>query len=74
MLDMFKNSATLFLQGRLFQDLSSVLRQLAIGIVIAVVLLVVLVKLGLSVGLAAIISAAITGAVQPYLFKDLKYA
>ena len=74
MLDMFKDSATLFLQGRLFKDFSSVLRQLAIGIAIAVVLLVALAKLGLSVGLAAFIAAAISGAVQPYLFKDLKYA
>ncbi len=74
MLDMFKNSATLFLQGKLFKDLASVMRQLAIGIIIAVILLVALAKLGLSLGLAAIISAMITGAVQPYLFKDLKYA
>ncbi len=74
MFDMFKNSATLFIQGKLFQDLPSVFRKLAIGIVIAVVLLVLLAKLGLSVGLATIVSALVSGALQPFLFKDLKYA
>lgn len=74
MLSMFIDSVTLFLQGRLFQDLSSVLRQLAIGVVIAAVLFVVLAKLGLSVGLAAIISALVAGGLQPFLFKNLKFA
>ena len=74
MFEMFKNSATLFLQGKLFQDLPGVLRQLAIGVVVAIVLMVILAKIGLSVGLAAIIAAAVSGALQPYLFKDLKYA
>ncbi len=73
MLDMFLNSATLFLQGRLFQDLDSVLKQAYIGIAITVVLLIFLVKLGLPLWLAIIATSLISGALQPYLFKDLKY-
>lgn len=74
MFEMFRNSVTLFVQGKLFQDLPKVLRQLVIGIAVAVVLLVLLVKVGLSVGLAIIVSALVSGLLQPFLFKDLKYA
>jgi hypothetical protein len=70
---MFLNSATLFLQGRLFQDLDSVLKQAYIGIAVTVVLLIFLVKLGLPLWLAIIATSLISGALQPYLFKDLKY-
>lgn len=73
MIDMFLNSATLFIQGRLFQDLNSVLKQAYIGIAITVVLLIFLVKVGLPLWLAIISTSLISGALQPYLFKDLKY-
>ena len=74
MFEMFKDSVTLFLQGRLFQDLSSVIRQVAIGAVAAMVILVVLALLGIPMWLAAAISGLAAGAAQPWLFKDLKYA
>ncbi len=73
MLDMFLNSATLFMQGRLFQDLNSVLKQAYIGIAITVVLLIILVKVGLPLWAAIITTSLISGCLQPYLFKDLKY-
>ena len=73
MFEMFKNSVVLFLQGRLFQDLGDVIRQALIGIVIAAVIVIALVKTGLALWVAIVISSLIAGAIQPYLYKDLKY-
>lgn len=73
MLDMFMNSATLFVQGRLFQDTKAVLKMALIGILITTVLCIALTKIGLGMWLSIGIAAFIGGAVQPYLFKDLKY-
>ena len=73
MFDMFINSVTLFLQGKLFQDLGKVIQQAVIGIVIAAVLLIIAVKAGLALWLSVVLSSLIAGAIQPYLFKDLKY-
>ena len=73
MWEMFLNSFRLFLKGKLFRDMNQVMRQGAIGVVIGVLLLVILTKLGAPVWLAAIIAGLVSGAVQPYLFKDLKY-
>lgn len=73
MWSMFLNSAQLFLKGKLFRDQNQVFRQGAIGVVIGILLLVILAKLGAPVWLAAIIAGLVSGAVQPYLFKDLKY-
>ncbi|PCI19451.1 MAG: hypothetical protein COB62_05525 [Piscirickettsiaceae bacterium] len=74
MLDMVKNSVILFWQGRLFQDLGHVIKQASIGIVVAAVLVVVLAKMGLALWLCVVIGSLVSGGVQPYLFKDLKYA
>jgi len=73
MFEMAVNSAKLFFAGKLFKDTPKALRQLAIGVGAGVATL-------LAVGLVAPIWAAtaaggaITGLLQPYLFKDLKYA
>ena len=74
MLDMFINSFTLFWKGRLFQDFGHVIRQAAIGMVIAAVIVIAAVKAGLALWIAIVIASLISGAIQPYLFKDLKYA
>lgn len=74
MLDMFINSFILFWKGRLFQDLGHVIRQAAIGIVIAAVIVIVAVKVGLALWVAIVIASLLSGAIQPYLFKNLKYA
>lgn len=74
MWDMFINSAQLFLKGKLFRDLNQVILKGAIGIIIGAVLLVVLAKVGLPVWLSAAVAGLVSGALQPYLFKDLKYA
>ncbi len=74
MFEMFSNSVSLFLQGRLFKDLGSVLQKLLIGIVIGAVILVVAVKAGLPLWLAIVVGSLACGATQPFLFKNLKYA
>ncbi len=72
MFDMVKSSAILFFQGKLFKNPNDVMRQLAIGIGLTLVIFLVLVKFtGLLI--AAIIAGFIGGAVQPALFKDLKF-
>ena len=61
MWDMFLNSMKLFFKGKLFREPKQVLRQWLIGLAVAVVKLVLLVSLGV-------------GALQPWLFRNLKYA
>ena len=73
MWEMAKNSMTLFFQGKLFKNPSEVYRQLAIGIILTVAILLGLAFAGLPLWLCASVAGLIGGAVQPYLFKDLKY-
>ncbi|MEZ5934065.1 MAG: hypothetical protein R3F54_19440 [Alphaproteobacteria bacterium] len=73
MLDMAKHSIQLFVQGKLFQNNGEVMQKVAIGAGGTAVLTLVLALIGLPVWLAAIVAGALGGAVQPYLFKDLKY-
>jgi Flp pilus assembly protein TadB len=70
---MFWHSILLFLRGKLFQNPGHVVRQSAIGVSITAIACVVLAKLGGSVWLAVLISALIGGALQPWLFRNLKY-
>ncbi len=75
MFDMVKTSITLFLQGRLFADRNHVIRQALIGIIITVAILVAVAKLAtLPLWGSAAIAGFIGGALQPLLFKNLKYA
>ncbi len=74
MFEMFKNSVVLFLQGRLFQDVGSVIRQTIIGVVIAAVITIALAMLGIPLWLAIVLASLASGIAQPFLFKNLKYA
>lgn len=74
MWDMFLNSLKLFFRGKLFREPKQVLRQWLIGLLVALVALVILVKLGLAIWLAVLLVSLGVGALQPWLFKDLKYA
>ncbi len=74
MIDMFVNSLKLFLKGKLFRDPAAVARQWAIGLVVTMVVLVGLAEIGMPLWLAVVLAALIGGALQPWLFKDLKYA
>lgn len=74
MWDIFLNSLKLFFRGKLFREPKQVLRQWLIGLLVALVALVLLVKLGLAIWLAVLLVSLGVGALQPWLFKDLKYA
>lgn len=74
MFEMFLNSATLFMKGKLFRDIDSVFKKAYIGMAIAAFLVIFLAKIGLPLWLAIILASLISGGIQPYLFKDLKYA
>ena len=74
MWDMFLNSMKLFFKGKLFREPKQVLRQWLIGLAVAVVALVLLVKLGGTMWLAVLLVSLAVGALQPWLFRNLKYA
>jgi len=72
MFELAKTSIGLFLQGKLFADTNAVLRQLAIGVGVTVFIFLLLAKFtGLVV--AGAIAGFVGGAIQPALFKDLKF-
>tara|TARA_R110000782_G_scaffold48146_6_gene105525 strand:- start:6388 stop:6612 length:225 start_codon:yes stop_codon:yes gene_type:complete len=73
MFDMFLNSVTLFFKGKLFQDMNMVIRQTFFGVAIAAALLIIAVKAGLTLWIAVLATSLISGAIQPLLFKNLKY-
>ncbi|AID34932.1 hypothetical protein SAMN02927914_06382 [Mesorhizobium qingshengii] len=73
MLEMAKSSITLFFRGKLFSDPGKVYRQTAIGATITALLVIALAKAGLPLAAAAGLACLIGGALQPYLFKNLKY-
>ena len=72
MFDMFKNSVILFCNGKLFRDNKMVFMQWLKGFAIT---LAVLLAVGFVVNplVGVIVASIIGGALQPYLFKDLKY-
>lgn len=73
MLDMVKSSAGLFFQGKLFADTPRAMLQLCIGIGAAVVLFLVLSFAGLPLWAAGLVAGFAGGALQPVLFKNLRY-
>lgn len=73
MWEMYANSTRLFLKGKLFREPRMVARQWLIGVAITLVVLVGLAKLGLPLWLAVLTASLGGGALQPFLFKDLKY-
>ena len=74
MLDMALSSIGLFLRGKLFADPGKALTQVVIGTVATLLLFLISVKLlAVPLWLAAVFAGFAGGALQPYLFKDLKY-
>jgi hypothetical protein len=71
---MFNNSLRLFLRGKLFREPGAVFRQWLIGFAFSAASLVVLAKLGAPLWMAVAVAALAAGMLQPYLFKNLKYA
>jgi hypothetical protein len=74
MFDAFLDALKLFVRGKLFRDFPSVVKRTLIGNAIAAVLLIVLAKVGLPLYVVIPIASIVAGALQPWLFKDLKYA
>jgi hypothetical protein len=74
MWDMFSNSLQLFLKGKLFREPGAVFRQWLIGFGVSLIVVVVLVKVGVPLWIAVAVTALAAGVLQPYLFKNLKYA
>jgi hypothetical protein len=72
MFRMFTTSVQLFLQGKLFRDGRQVFAQWLKGFCLTLGLLLVM---GWAVNpiVGVILASLVGGALQPYLFKDLKY-
>ena len=70
---MAQNSMTLFFQGRLFADPNKVYQRLGVGVLVTAIVLIAAVKIGAPLWLAALVAGCVGGALQPYLFKDLRY-
>ncbi|HBP88561.1 MAG: hypothetical protein KC592_09335 [Nitrospira sp.] len=73
MFDMFWNSVLLFCNGKLFQDPSKVMMLAGLGVGVGAVLFVVFVKIGLALWFSVALASLFVGALQPRLFRDLKY-
>ncbi|HEY9732515.1 MAG TPA: hypothetical protein V6C89_11425 [Drouetiella sp.] len=74
MWDAFSNAFGLFIRGKLFRDFNQVVKQTLIGVAVAGVLMVILAKIGLPLFVVVPLVSIVAGALQPWLFKDLKYA
>jgi hypothetical protein len=72
-LDLIKNALVLFFTGKLFRDPLYVCRQLAIGAGATAALFLACSLLSGSPIAAALVAGLIGGALQPYLFEDVKY-
>ena len=73
MFGMAMDSAKLFFAGKLFQDYKMVFRQMLIGAGCGAIAMIIVSQF-LSLIIAAVIGGSIAGAMQPVLFKNLKYA
>ena len=71
---MAQNSIVLFFRGKLFAEPGKAMMQLLIGIIVTALIFVILAKLGAPIWLAALIAALIGGALQPFLFRRLRFA
>ena len=72
MFQMFASSVQLFLRGKLFRDGRQVFSQWLKGFVITLAVMVIA-GLMFMPWVGVILGSLIGGALQPYLFKDLKY-
>jgi hypothetical protein len=73
MFEMVKSSAGLFFQGKLFADTPRALLQLCLGIAVTALVFLALAYVGLPLWACGLIAGLIGGALQPALFKNLRY-
>ena len=74
MLDSLSDVFTLFIRGKLFRDFGNVVQQTLIGNFLAAVILIVLAKSGIPLWVDISVASIVAGAMQPWLFKDIKFA
>jgi hypothetical protein len=73
MLGIARNAIWLFCKGRLFQNLHKVVWQAIVGMTMATALFTGLASAGLPLWLTVILAGICAGALQPCLFRDLKF-
>jgi hypothetical protein len=73
MLHLARNAISLFLEGKLFRDLRYFYMRLAIGVAATVAVMLLASLVIKSVIVVALIGGLIGGALQPYLFEDVRY-
>ena len=74
MWELFSSSLQLFFKGKLFREPGAVFRQWTIGFALTVIAIVGLVRMNAPLWLSVILVALGAGVLQPFLFKNLKYA
>jgi hypothetical protein len=72
MLRLFMDSIRLFLRGKLFRDNAAVFRQWLKGFALTIAVLIAVGYFGGAL-LGVIVASLLGGALQPWLFKNLKY-
>jgi uncharacterized membrane protein len=73
-MEMFTDGFTLFMQGKLLRDYPKVFAEALLGAFIGMIIFLGIAMFGAPLWLAVIISSAISGALQPWIFKDIKFA
>jgi hypothetical protein len=74
MLEMVRSSIGLFFRGKLFADPGKAYMQLALGIAFTLLCFFAAARgVGLPLWAASAAAGFLGGALQPYLFRDLKY-
>jgi hypothetical protein len=73
MLHLARNAISLFLDGKLFRDLRHFYTRLAVGVTATVAVMLLASLVIKSVIVVALIGGLIGGALQPFLFEDVRY-
>lgn len=73
MFEMLKSSAGLFFRGKLFAEPQKAYTQLALGILTGALIFIAARKIGLAAVHSAVIAGGVSGALQPFLFRNLRY-
>lgn len=68
-----QNLATLVFRGKLFAEPRIVYGRLGLGILVTAFLFILALKSGMPHLLAALLAGSVGGALQPYLFRDIRY-
>lgn len=73
MFDSMGDALTLLCRGQLVRNFGTVVVLAITGNLIAAILMLVMFKAGLSLLIAVPVASLVAGALQPWLFKDIKF-